>query len=236
MAVFSGPEIANNGLVLHLDAANPRSYSGSGTTWYDLSGKNHHATMINSPTYSVINKGFTGFYSNEYLQVGNSPYNDIPYGTQDRTLIVHFKTPTTIGGYQHIFHYGTASSNSSYGLTLNGGVLNNHTWAGNSSFSNNALTVNSDYIVAVRYSNVNTPRNDFFVNDIFGITSYGQGKVADYAINTGTAELPRIGTRISAYSEPFGNGVIKSIMMYNRVISNMEIKQNFEATRSRYGI
>ena len=38
MAVFSGPEIVNNGLVLHLDAGNSRSYPGTGTAWIDLSG------------------------------------------------------------------------------------------------------------------------------------------------------------------------------------------------------
>ena len=236
MACISGPSIIDSGLVLHLDAANTRSYPGTGTTWFDLSGKAHHATMVNSPTYDAINKGFTGFNTNEYLQVGNTPYNNIPYGTQDRTLIIHFKTPTVISGYQHIFHYGTAAGDTAYGLALLSGYLNNHTWAGNSSFSNSALTASKDYIVALRYSNLNTPRNDFFVNDIFGTTSYGQGKSADYAINTGTTDSPRIGTRISAYAEPFGNGIIKSILIYNRVLSNIEIKQNFEATRGRYNV
>ena len=38
----------SSGLVLELDAADPNSYSGSGSTWNDLSGQNNHATLYNS--------------------------------------------------------------------------------------------------------------------------------------------------------------------------------------------
>ena len=51
------PKIVTDGLVLCLDAANPKSYPGSGTTWYDLSGNGNHGTLINGPTYNSDNKG-----------------------------------------------------------------------------------------------------------------------------------------------------------------------------------
>jgi hypothetical protein len=35
MSVYGGPEIVTDGLVLCLDAANRKSYPGSGTTWTD---------------------------------------------------------------------------------------------------------------------------------------------------------------------------------------------------------
>ena len=38
MSYSNGPRIATDGLVLCLDAGNSKSYSGSGTTWNDLSG------------------------------------------------------------------------------------------------------------------------------------------------------------------------------------------------------
>ena len=57
MSAYSGPEIANDGLVLALDAANPRSYPGSGTTWTDLSGNGNNGTLVNVPTYSNANGG-----------------------------------------------------------------------------------------------------------------------------------------------------------------------------------
>ena len=38
MAIQGGPDIVEDGLVLHLDAADRNSYPGSGSTWYDLCG------------------------------------------------------------------------------------------------------------------------------------------------------------------------------------------------------
>ena len=45
MGVFSGPEINEDELVLALDAANTKSYGGSGATWTDLSGKGNNVTL-----------------------------------------------------------------------------------------------------------------------------------------------------------------------------------------------
>jgi hypothetical protein len=45
MAVIGGPDVVTDGLVLCLDAANPKSYPGSGTAWNDLSGNNFDFTI-----------------------------------------------------------------------------------------------------------------------------------------------------------------------------------------------
>jgi len=47
MGVFAGPNVVEDGLMLYLDAADPKSYPGSGTTWFDLSGNGRHATLRN---------------------------------------------------------------------------------------------------------------------------------------------------------------------------------------------
>jgi hypothetical protein len=44
MATLYGANVVTDGLVLSLDAANPKSYPGSGTTWYDLN-KRYDATL-----------------------------------------------------------------------------------------------------------------------------------------------------------------------------------------------
>jgi len=41
------PDIVTDGLVVCLDAADKKSYSGSGTTWYDRSGEDNDGTLIN---------------------------------------------------------------------------------------------------------------------------------------------------------------------------------------------
>ena len=61
MALAHSPRIVTDGLVLHLDAANTKSYSGSGTDWKDFSGKDNDTTLVNSPTYSSNNAGYFNF-------------------------------------------------------------------------------------------------------------------------------------------------------------------------------
>ena len=52
MGLAHSPSIVTDGLVLCLDAANTKSYPGSGTTWTDISGKGYDGTLTNGPTFS----------------------------------------------------------------------------------------------------------------------------------------------------------------------------------------
>lgn len=52
MSAFAGPNLVTSGLILCLDAANPKSYPGSGTNFFDLSGRGNNHTLIGSPTWS----------------------------------------------------------------------------------------------------------------------------------------------------------------------------------------
>ena len=56
MSLSHSPLIVRDGLVLCLDAANPRSYPKSGTTWSDLAGANN-GTLTNGPTFDADDKG-----------------------------------------------------------------------------------------------------------------------------------------------------------------------------------
>lgn len=62
MACHSGPNATSSHVVLHLDATNPRSYPGTGSIWYDLSGNANHTTI----RYGT----FTGRY---FESVGANP-------------------------------------------------------------------------------------------------------------------------------------------------------------------
>jgi len=52
MGTYGAPHIITDGLILSLDAASSRSYPGTGTTWYDLSGQEAHAEAVNMPTWN----------------------------------------------------------------------------------------------------------------------------------------------------------------------------------------
>ena len=68
MGLAHSPSLVMNGLVLALDAANPKSYPGSGTTWTDLSGRGNTGTLTNGPTYSSANGGSLVFDgTNDYV-------------------------------------------------------------------------------------------------------------------------------------------------------------------------
>ncbi len=69
MAFFYSPNVVTDGLVFAVDAANKKSYPGSGTTWTDLAGSNNGA-LTNGPTFDSGNNGnivFDG--SNDYVEV-----------------------------------------------------------------------------------------------------------------------------------------------------------------------
>ena len=53
MGFYNGPVIPQSGLQLLLDAGNPKSSPGSGTTWYDISGNGRDFTWGSAPTYNT---------------------------------------------------------------------------------------------------------------------------------------------------------------------------------------
>ena len=61
MGISYNNSIVTSGLVLCLDAANPRSYPGSGTSWLDISGNDKYGTLNNGPTFSSDNAGVINF-------------------------------------------------------------------------------------------------------------------------------------------------------------------------------
>jgi len=71
MSSFGGGEIVTNGLVLALDAANVKSYPGSGTAWADKSGLNNNTTLTNGPTFNSGKGGYIVFDGqNDYGDCG----------------------------------------------------------------------------------------------------------------------------------------------------------------------
>lgn len=99
MGFFRGPNIVRDGLVLALDAASPRSYPGSGNTWFDLSGNNFNFTLDGSgiPWQSE------GYFS---LQDGGATYASNITDSTKCTLVFWMKTTDT----QSLFWQGSTTS------------------------------------------------------------------------------------------------------------------------------
>ena len=70
MGLSHSPSIVTSNLILALDAANPKSYSGSGNTWFDITGRGNHGTLINGPSYSSSSGGYISCDgTNDYIEV-----------------------------------------------------------------------------------------------------------------------------------------------------------------------
>ena len=66
-----GPRL-DNFLILNLDAGNPSSYPGSGTTWFDLTSNNNNGILINGPTFDSGNGGSITFDGiDDYVDCGD---------------------------------------------------------------------------------------------------------------------------------------------------------------------
>ena len=73
MSNYYGPRIVTDGLIACLDAANTKSYPGSGTVWTDISGNGRNGPLINGPTFNSSNRGSIQFDgTNDYINFGNT--------------------------------------------------------------------------------------------------------------------------------------------------------------------
>jgi hypothetical protein len=208
MSNYAGPSIPKSGLICLLDAANPKSYPGSGTTWYDISGNGNNGTLINGPTFSQNTILLDGV--NDYIQL-NSP--NLRTGNY-----------TVIGASRRLSGSGRTFS----GLLSN--WLMGH-WSGyteNYYRGTDGLLYNGTNDTNWRiYSATRSSSNFSFYSNNIGI-------VIDSTAGTDGPE----GFAIGSYSgtSEYGNANISYMVLYNRQLTSSEISQSFYAFRGRYGV
>ena len=160
MGVFSGPEIKEDGLVLALDAGNPKNYNaGISTNWTDKVGGNN-GTLVGGTHHTdgpFIGAGYVDFDgSGDYLNASNSEF---AFGTGDFTIDLWFNSDTisittqrglfqtsdTAGGLKTTYTTGVHIAQSTSGEgSLRANVLG--TYFGSSS---GAISINTWYHVAL---------------------------------------------------------------------------------------
>ena len=226
MGLSHSPSIITQNLVLCLDAANTKSYPGSGTTWTDLSGNGNNGTLVNGVGYSGDNFGSLSFDgANDYVTLGTK---DII--TTDFSVNMWVKV-TAATKEVYFFSFGYSDSNSAllyrsggapYTLTMNyinSGVITTHS----SSF---AINQNVTYNITWTRTGSN---NIVYINGV-NIYSFSNSTTlisCIYDIGWATTR-----NKSTAYYQ----GNIYTTSLYNRALTPQEIQQNFNATRSRYGI
>lgn len=218
MALQHSPSIVTSGLILCLDAANPRSYPGSGTVWTDMSGSGIIGTLTNGPTFSSSNLGSIVFDGvNDYVELNS---NNIITGTTPFTFDC-FYTISAAYNAELLGNYPAQGAGSiwiagRYGIWFTSGYVY---------FPTQPLALGTYHMAITRTSGG-------------AIVLYLNGVSVATGSNTTSITAGvnfRIGSDTPSYGEQLG-GAIYNMKVYNIALTADQVAQNFNALRGRYGI
>lgn len=232
---WSNPIITAN-LEFYVDASNPSSYPGSGTTWYDLSSNNYDLTLTNSPTYnSGLDAHFDFNGSNQYAirSMGGATTN-YTYFSVEVWVRLDGSTGSTYHGIYQYNADGTSGGGAPAIRTLNNtstSVLDCHFYNTSNVIPSNAqiqsssgLSVSNWTHVAYTYDQSNTR---IYINGSLETTS---GTVGAQTVDT--FDTIYIGVGDGRYT----NGDIAVVRHYSSVLSDSDILANYNAERVRFGL
>ena len=208
--------IVSDGLVLYLDAANTRSYSGSGTSSNSLVG-GIGANLVNGVGFTSSNNGafiFDG--SNDYINFGNSSAVQQSSGT----LSAWAKASSPGGGYR-----GIIAKQGAYGLFYTDSVLVAYDWAADAPRSTGVnIADNTWKNVVLTYQSGVSNGTRIYINGVSVLT-------------TTITVLNQTGNLFGGAEANAGQYAacqISLFNMYNRALTAQEIQQNYNATKGRY--
>lgn len=238
MAFHYSPKIVTDGLVLYLDAANTKSYPGSGTTWNDLSKSQLNGTLTNGPTFNSANGGSIVFDGvDDYVDLGNV----LNPGLSSQTISLWCKVGSQISPGAGILVSKGNQVSTTIGHTIFVNTIDNvlqvRVNANNTTTQrawqtltfNNLTSYFNVVMVIDRISNVvlgyYNGSNDGWVSG--PLTNSISG------FNSITTTTPLFLGKSITYDL---NGNISNFMVYNRALSSSEILQNYNTTKSRFGL
>jgi hypothetical protein len=228
MAFNYSPKTVTDGLVLYLDAANTRSYVSGSTTWTDLSRSGVNGTLVNGPTFNSANGGSIVFDgSNDYVDLGGSltlkPTTSITVSTWIRFNAMVTGVRALSDWHQNgatdrwIFFIVNSNTIQWYLLTNSFG----------SAVSFSPVLLNTWYNFTGVYDGTS---QIFYVNGLFHNSTPKTGNM-----NTSNTTQPvRLGGQGTAGG--YHNGNISTTLIYNRALTATEIRQNYNATKTRFGL
>jgi hypothetical protein len=236
-----GPRIVTDGLVLCLDAADQNSYSGSGNTWTDLSGNGNNGTISNA-VFSNSNGGVFTFNSNNSSIISISDSTDFTMSVSLTInawfLVSDFSTSAAGKG---IFGSYDAPVREYYGLRVNGGDSTgferqdvSYYYDTNDAIGFQRISSTTELSTNIwYYASMTWKAGDFHRGYLNGLL--------EVETNTGVSSNnldPTTGFFIGYDGGSYGylDGSISNVSIYNRALTNSEIRQNFEATKGRFGL
>lgn len=224
MTVNANPYIVTSGLVLNLDAGNPRSYGGSGTTWKDVSNSGTTASLVNGPTYTSGTSGYFTFDGTD--DYGQTAIAVLPSSaTSAMSLEAVCLTTDTSLAYQTVL--GTQGIYTQIGFSTSNFAGGRNGGGGGTLYTGlTSISANTWYHMVLSFDGTN---GRFYLNDSLIYTgsigsngsTNGVNLLSTYAANTAAERL---------------KGRIALARVYNISLSADQVSQNFNAIRGRYGI
>lgn len=230
MATGYGAGSNLNGCVLYLDASNPKSYPGAGTTWYDLSGSVYSGTLTNGPLWGAANNGIISFDgTNDYVSIPAAS-NLLTFGTNNfsvsfwiylsstsnQTIFTNYNAYNS--GFSSYFFIGYYNSLAGIYILDSGGNTTSPTAVG-ASISQNTWT----HITFTRTGTIYTCyKNGVFVNS-----------QSDTDVNfSGSGRPILIGGGLADFG--YMNGKISTLQVYNNYFTPSQALQNYLVSRGRF--
>ena len=233
MGLAHSPRIVTDGLVLCLDAANTKSYGGSGTTWTDLSGNGNDGTLVNGVGYSGDNLGSLVFD-------GVNDYVSIPSFTLNRT------SGAAISGWIKISDFSTSSDVPSRVFVRSSSITTSRLIAFYSGGYAYETNTNSNPVEMAGDSTPEISDSSIVANTYFCFSlvfdnntgySYVNGVLSSSKSLSNNMQINQIGNAAGPTNYPDRmKGNIAQVSIYNKALSAAEVAQNFNALRGRYGI
>jgi hypothetical protein len=235
-------QIVTNGLVLSLDAADKNSYSGSGTSWNDLTTNLYTGSLVNGPTFSSANQGSIVFdQTNDYATYQSNPaLNDLSGSTWSLWMIITQNASTASANLLY-----KSDNNNTAGWFISNNPAHGGLGVTIVSTSNRRYYLPASQTPAINTWFMYTATWDGTITTTTGINLYINGVLNSTTPQTNTAgvlphttdagQLLDIGNSRTGIPYFFG-GNIANIQIYNRTLTASEILQNYNAQKSRFGL
>jgi hypothetical protein len=227
--------IVSEGLVLSLDATNPASYPGNGTTWYDRSGYNNNGTLTNGPTY-LQERGRGSFVFDGVDDYIGIPYSNILAPTSSISFgCIAYPTNWNVSSNMKIL---SKTESGGYSIALNNPVSKLGAWlyAGGAylTASYDLTSISSGWHMVMctfdgRYFRMYLDSINVSTADAGSVVTIG------YSVNNSLF----IGAEAGPFTAPSGEylaGKVSNVQLYNRALSAQEVLQNYNALKSRFNL
>ncbi len=228
--IDSSQEIVATNLRINLDAAQLRSYPGTGTTWTDLSGNNSTGTLINGPTFnsanggSIVTDGVNDYVTTTYTGLVSSNYTYSAWFKNDNyseeKYILQRGRDQAGNGWSLLLSITTA------GLAGAGVVPTIPTTIGIGCSSTTVIPLNTWYYLTGVW--ISSTSINIYVNGILEGTTLTTGRTTLRSSTNGFNLATVSSTLITS-------GSTAAVEVYDRALSATEILQNFNARKSRFG-